>query len=97
MPNHSTKKIDDMTELEKLEIERRAIEERITEAKNRNVSNSLRASCVALQDESLPIAKIFSEAVYPGNLVHLDHERLHELSERFAHIIKVHTEREHSK
>lgn len=79
-----------MTEVEKLELEKQEIENKLAEAKKRTTENSLRASFAALQDESVPVAKIIGEAVSRGRV---PPDALAEFAERLAHLIKINTER----
>ena len=68
MPDHSTGPLGDleagardekkMTEAEKLEIQKEAINLRMSELAAQRVKDSLRASFATLQDKSLPVDKI---------------------------------------
>ena len=68
MPDDSTEPLGDlevgarnedkMTEAEKLEIQKEAINLRMSELAAQRVKDSLRASFAALQDETLPVDKI---------------------------------------
>ena len=96
MSDNSTEPIrqrgeEDVTEIEKIELEKRALNERLDEAKMRAISTSLRASFVAMQDESVPVAKIISETISRRKPLGMD--ALSEFSERLSTIIKIHTSR----
>ena len=49
---------DEMTEADRLELQRKAIDLRLSELASQKLKESLRASFAALQDESIPVDKI---------------------------------------
>ena len=79
-----------MTEIEKLRLQRDAIDGKIAAAHKKELNDSLRSSFARLADESLPVDEILLKVL--GNTRTIPREELPKFAERLAEILKVYSD-----